>query len=808
MLKIPKVLLITLAAAWFGVGALAQTPAPAAAQTTPAPSATATPPPGPTPVSLADVTAQILAAEQDCSRIDAELTLEKSLATTNSGLSGIVATSLAEGAKKLAAGPSLDEVCELETRWKGIEEAHSAAYHSLTERVTRCETQIKTLSDLEKKWTDQKAALVKNDNGTPKELRDRMDALTTTAKKTREAVQKRRAELVLLLPQAQKEEGQIDEMIASIKKARPQAVGRLFERESVPIWSEPLHLSAGFDFAQESRTAWSKQWTALAAYTQTRSVNFLTHGFLFVALLSLLYWARHRVRAWADDEPSLKRAALVFEVPISMAIAFSLLAAVWIYPEAPRLLAAIGGAAALIPAILILRRLVDRHLFPVLNAMVVFYFLDQLRTVAAAVPVAARLLFIAEMAGGVLLLAWLLWSGRLAASHEQDEKLAKVTAVGARLTLGCFLAAFLANSIGCANLGNLLGNAVLKSAYLAVVLYAATRVADGLIIGGLSTKPLSNLGGVRGHRKLIWHRTHRTFEFAALFIWFYGTLDLFSLRTPVVEKIRGFLFVWNETGNQWKLDLTLTGQLLAFGVVVWAAFLLSRFLRFILEEDFYPRIQIERGLSYAVSTMLHYAILLLGFYIAASTAGIDMTKFTILAGAFGVGMGFGLQNIINNFVSGIILLFERPVKVGDVVQMNDAAGVVDRIGIRASIIRTGNGSEIIVPNGKLISDQVINWTLSNRKRAIELPVAVPSNVDPCRVIEILTSVAKAHPSVNATPVPNAQLTDLGADALQFKLSVWTDRIEQWTQFRSDLAVAINAEFIKEGIRKMPPVVPA
>jgi len=381
-------------------------------------------------------------------------------------------------------------------------------------------------------------------------------------------------------------------------------------------------------------------------------------------------------------------------------------------------------------------------------------------------------------------LVWLLRSGQLDALRQEDQRLSKATLTGARLALAIFCASFLANLFGCVNLGNLLGNAALQSAYLAVVLYAATRIADGLILGGLSTEPLAELGTVRRHRTLIWRRTHRTFEVAALLLWAAETLDLLTVRAPLFERASAFLVVWNKVGDEWKRDFTLLGQILAFGLVAWAAFLISRFLRFVLEEDFYPRIQMERGLSYAVSTMLHYAVLLVGFYVAASAAGIDMTKFNILVGAFGVGLGFGLQNIINNFVSGIILLFERPVKVGDVVQMSDAAGTVDRIGIRASIIRTGSGSEII---------------------GIELPVSVPSDIDPCRVLELLTRIANAHPLVAAKPAPKALLTDLGTNMTQFQLVAWTDHFEQWTQIRSDLAVAIHAELLKQGIPRVTPV---
>ena len=806
-----QALSLGLLAIWFsGFAACAQN-APSAAATpspAPAPSATAAPLASPTPLPLAELTEKIVAGEEERGRIEADLADEKALAAASGDTSALtreIEAHLAECSRLLSASPSLETIRGLETRSQDLGEALSAAKRSLTERIARCDEQVARLDALDKTWAQQ-AAQARNDNGAPTELRQRMETLSAAAKKTRAAVQKRRAELWVLQNQAQKQETQLNDLAAAIKKGRTQAVGRLFATDT-PLWGEPLHLNAGFGMA-ESRAAWARQWTALSAYVQAQPATFLVHALLFAALLFTLYWARRRVRAWADDEPRMQRAALVFELPGATAIAFSLLAADWIYPQAPHLFSAICGAAALVPAILILRRLLDRHLFPILNALVVFYCIDQLRTVAGAVPLAARLLFVAEMAGGVLVMGWMLHFGRLKAdAAEQDATIFKVSKAGGRVAFGLFLAAFLANIIGCVSLGNLLGDAVLHSAYLAVVLYAATRIADAFIIGGLSVEPLSELGMVRRHRNLLWRRAHRTFEIAALLLWASETLDMLSLRSLLVEKTGALLIVTHKVGNEMRDDLTLLGQLLSFGLVVWAAFLLSRFLRFALEEDFYPRMRLERGLSYAVSMVLHYTVLLLGFYAAASAAGVDMSKFTVLVGAFGVGMGFGLQNVINNFVSGIILLFERPVKVGDVVQMGSTSGVVDHIGIRASIIRTGSGSEIIVPNGKLISDQVVNWTLSNRQRGIELPVSVPCGTDPCRVIELLTRIASAHALVAAKPTPKALLAELGTDTLQFQLLAWTDHYEQWTQIRSDLAVAINAELLKEGMRRTIPTPP-
>ena len=812
MQKISQALSLAVAALLFFCPALnAQNPEPASSPAAPAPSATAAPSPSPKSLSLADLTAQIVTAEEEQGKIDAALKAEQASKPPHGDPAALfrdIDTRLAEDTKKLASDPSLEMVSELETDWKNRADTLANTKRALTERVTRYEDSLKRLDELQKIWA-QTAEATRNDKGL-RELRERIEALNAAAQKTRGVVQKRRAEMGGLLTKAGEQERQANDLRERIDQARPQAVARLFVSESVPlwavpIWSESVRMGAGFNLAHETRTAWATQWEALSSYTKAHLTPFLIHTLLFGALLAALYWSRRRMRAWADDEPRLKRAAQVFEGPIAMATAFSLAAAHWIYPEAPALLTALAGAAALIPAILILRRVVDRHFFPVLNALVVFYFVDQLRQVAEALPILARLLLLAEMAGGVLALIWLLRSGQLDSLHKEDQRLSKATLAGARVALGVFFASLLANLLGNVRLAYLLGDPMLQSAYLAVVLYAGTRIVDGLILAGLSAEPLANLGAVRRHRPLIWQRTHRTFVVAALLLWAFETLNTLPLSSPAFDKIAAFLTVTHKDGTT---DLTLVGQVLAFGAVVWMALLISRFIRFVMEEDFYPRMQMERGVSYAISTMLHYAVLLVGFYIAASAAGVDMTRFTILIGAFGVGLGFGLQNIINNFVSGIILLFERPVKVGDVVQMSDASGVVDRIGIRASIIRTSSGSEIIVPNGKLISDQVINWTLSNRQRGIEIPVSLPSSIDPCRILELLTRIAATHPLVVTKPAPKALLTDLGTDTMQFQLVAWTDHFEQWTQIRSDLAMAIHAELVREGIRRTNAVAPA
>ena len=213
----------------------------------------------------------------------------------------------------------------------------------------------------------------------------------------------------------------------------------------------------------------------------------------------------------------------------------------------------------------------------------------------------------------------------------------------------------------------------------------------------------------------------------------------------------------------------------------------------------YPRLHLARGLPYALSSLLHYVILFLGFLLAVGALGVDLTKVTVLAGAFGVGLGFGLQNVVNNFVSGLIVLFERPIHAGDAIQMGDLAGEVRRIGIRSTTVRTPEGADVIVPNASLVSERVTNWTHSDRLRRMDVRVGVAYGSEPEKVLDLLRGVAASHPGVLAGPAPLALFLGFGDSALNFELRAWTDRFDQWVVIRSELSVAVYAALRDAGM---------
>ncbi|MBV9490371.1 MAG: mechanosensitive ion channel, partial [Verrucomicrobia bacterium] len=490
------------------------------------------------------------------------------------------------------------------------------------------------------------------------------------------------------------------------------------------------------------------------------------------------------------------RALPILDLPVSTAFAFSLLIVPSMYAQASRLVKALMGTAMLVPTGVILRRLLVRSSYPVLNALVLLYFAGQCRILAASVPTLARFIFLGQMLGASAFLVWLLRGWHLPADAvETHGRVWRISRAIARIGLVLLPAAFFATVFGYVNLGNLLESLFLRSVYLAAMFYAAIRIIEGVFIIALQVRPLASLRVVSLHRLMLQRRACRVLEGLAFLFWLNLVLSFFGLRSPLIAAIRTAL---NANVGVGSLDLTL-GGLLAFLITVWAAFLVSRFLRFLLEEDVYQHLHLARGIPYAISTMVHYVILLLGFFIALGALGIDLTKVTILAGAFSVGIGFGLQNVINNFVSGLILLFERPIKVGDLIEVGGNVGEVRRIGIRASVIRTLAGSEIIMPNGSLISNEVTNWTFSDRRRAIEVPVNVAGGADPQRVVEVLKRTATAHPGVAREPLPQVYVVSFSAGALTFQLRAWTEGEEDWAQLRSDLSVAVKDALAREQI---------
>jgi len=272
--------------------------------------------------------------------------------------------------------------------------------------------------------------------------------------------------------------------------------------------------------------------------------------------------------------------------------------------------------------------------------------------------------------------------------------------------------------------------------------------------------------------------------------------------TESLEKIWGHLrgildYPLVKVGDY---QLTLA-SLLFLTVLVIMVFVAEWFLRRQLIRRVLNRTHLAASLQYAIGRITGYLFIALGIYVALKVVGIDLGSLALVAGAIGVGIGFGLQDIINNFVSGLILLAERPIALGDRVEVDDVAGRVVQINLRSTTVVTNDNISIIVPNSSFISGKVVNWSHGDPKVRLRLPVGVAYGTDPEQVKRVLLEVAAAKPEALKLPEPRVYFDNFGDSALNFELAVWTsEMLTAPRRFRSDLNFAIEKALRENGIQ--------
>lgn len=271
-----------------------------------------------------------------------------------------------------------------------------------------------------------------------------------------------------------------------------------------------------------------------------------------------------------------------------------------------------------------------------------------------------------------------------------------------------------------------------------------------------------------------------------------------------MNSVEDFLS-WLKT--TWNLELFHLGDspftTRTFILLILSLFLLfyiSSKIRKVLVNKIFPRYNLDIGVSQSIATILRYVLIIIGLIIIFQTTGIDLSAIGLLVGALGVGIGFGLQSITNNFISGLIILFERPIKVGDRIEVDDLTGNIIDISARATTIITNDNIAVIVPNSDFINSRVINWSHNNRRIRLNFPVGVSYKEDPEKIRKLLTEVAIANPGILSLPKPYILFEGFGDSSLNFNVLVWTtEYIDRPKILRSELYYEIFAKFKEHNV---------
>lgn len=298
----------------------------------------------------------------------------------------------------------------------------------------------------------------------------------------------------------------------------------------------------------------------------------------------------------------------------------------------------------------------------------------------------------------------------------------------------------------------------------------------------------------------------RTAERLAVLLAGLARIVIFLLAALVVLAPWGFdstSFIERVSGLYYGIEIgsfRITFSIVITALVIFAAVvLLSRVFQRWLENRFLPTTAIDPGLKNSINTAAGYIGFILAAILALSYAGINLANIALVAGALSVGIGFGLQSIVNNFVSGLILLAERPIRAGDWIQVGADEGTVKRISVRATEIETFDRASVIIPNSSLISGVVKNWYLRDNSGRTTLLVGVSYDADPERVRDLILECALKHEMVLKFPKPFVNFENFGDSALMFQLFIYLASISNGGTVRSDLRYAILKRFREEGI---------
>jgi potassium efflux system protein len=566
----------------------------------------------------------------------------------------------------------------------------------------------------------------------------------------------------------------------------------LLRLDSPPLWKAIGQSKEGNLGGQVLESA-KRNVEVLAAFIRENSRELVRDALLYLVVLIVFVRLGRKAQLWVQSDESLRTTAALLQQPVtaSLLITVIVLGNV-VHPNAPIPFLHLLGLVLLVIMLRLLPNLVRPEIRPAIGLLVVLVALYLLVDLVPSLFLLDRLGTLALAVLGAATCGWVVHQQRSLAGMTENFWYRSARWLAAAGTILFSLSA-VSSVVGAVAFGSLLAAATLTAIYDAITLWLFVAVVFGAVTVALRTTTMRKFLVVRYHSDLIRSVVFRVIRFAAVLAWVGATLDGFGLFNQVSKVLKSTFFFEFHLG---EFSLSLSSMVIFVGVI-WLSVKLSDFVRFVLDVDVLPRLDLPKGVPATVSKTSTYLVVAAGSLIAVAAAGLDLTRFTIVVGALGVGIGFGLQNAVNNFVSGLILLFGRPINVGDKIEIADVSGVVKDIGIRATVVQTWQGAEVIVPNATLISENLVNWTLSDVRRRMDIRVGVAYGSSAERVIELLTEVARGHSEVLDEPEPAAIFTGFGDSSLDFELRAWT--VGDFVRIESDLRVGIDRTLAEHGI---------
>lgn len=653
---------------------------------------------------------------------------------------------------------------------------------------------IKYLDEELKYWNTTDELINRGELGNT--VRQRCKESSHTIDTTKNILNTKSAKVLSLIDAITRIEVDIESLITEVKFVISAKQENIFVTDQTPVFKLNYGIKSNWILPKSYLRYYSGLFSYLVGYLRRYINNVIFHVVFLISLIVLFKKiSKQEIKgSKAVGEEYIKRLKMLLSKPINSALIISVFASVIIYPYRPLLLVDITRFIVTIPLMIVLVSILQKqyHIYVYTFSILVLLHIIFLNLPVNHLDARLALTLVALIEIGSL--TYFVKQLRKTSLAKKDYS--KYTLILVYPLLSFAYLGFLANIIGKVSFSIYMIEGVIGIVLVFILISFSLVVVNGLIVLLINNEYANKLNIVSHNKARFKTMFTRFFNGLGGLVMIYFMLNIFGWETVVYDGIADFLQNQRKIGS---VDFKWW-DIISFFLLIYLSIVIGNFTREILEKDVLKKNKMKKGVPYAIGLMTKYSLVTLGVMLAVSVVGLPTDSLTVIIGAFGVGIGFGLQNIFNNLVSGLILLFERPIQLGDTIEVGAIIGNVRSIGIRSSSVRTFDGAEIIVPNGNLISNNVINWTLSDDRKRIELLVGVSYSSNPREVREILLNIIENHPEIEADPVPNVLFQELGDSSLNFRMLFWTSDYGQWVRIKSDVLFQVFDDFKVAGIQ--------
>ena len=747
------------------------------------------------PYAIGDINYEIEQTQKKLGKMGYVLKPDEGIAKIDTALSRYIKFLKEQAAEYHAYNPNNLSKFFLENTYR-LWQGYNAKLHGwrsqVADRINSAQENIDQLVKLRKRW-ELTIELAKQKDMSVEQLSSIKKVINDIGKVRKSFVDRNRKLLAI--------DERISEMatfnniiIEEVAKFQQHKRDSLLVSVKLPIWKVELDKSDYAPVTPRLEKAGHENFKTMMNYLKTINHNLYLVLVIFISLFFILLRHKYLKLGRDDSDPGYKGVLrTMINRPATTLFSILLVTYYLMFPYYPLLVGQVLTLILLINMRYVLADFIDNDDRLFITRLIILLVINDLEIIFWYFGDMARYYILIEAIIGICIFYkyvpkfnWKSFQGLI------PKK--KILSILAGISFVFFIISLLSNIFGYLDLSVLMMKVGVHIPEFTVVLFGISKISKAVVKAIVQLGIAGDYTVLKKYWPLIEKRSFQVINLLGYLYWFLFLLIYFEVSRPVFDWISNFFLVERNIGT---LTITL-GGIFSFILILALTFTVTGFIKAFVEPGVLKRLNLPKGIPAAISVSIRYFLIILGITFALGAAGIELGKVSLLAGALGIGIGFGLQNIVVNFISGLILVYERPLQVGDTIEVENLLGQVKLIGARSSHVRTYDGAEVVVPNGNLITNQLINWTLSDNKRRIEIKVGTSYGSDPNVVLELLQKAALAHEDVMKDPAPRALFEEFGDSSLNFRLLFWV-HYEMGIGIKSDVAVNIFNLFKENGV---------